>query len=321
MKRSCSHRWKVLCNDKLWFKSDALRVLEDIADIDYQEAKYENLLECIDHYDAYFASAHIKTDAKVLERAKRLRVIATPSTGTDHIDVDFAIEKGIAVLDIAKEYTLLDNFTATAEMTWCLILSLIRRLPWAFEAAKNGFWARQHFAGHQLMGKTLGIMGYGRLGKMMAKIGKGFRMHIIAYDIHHLSDSNVRQVGLDTLLSDSDVLTIHIHLTKETRGLISHEVFYKMKPGIIIINTSRGGIIDEEALLDALKTGQVGGAGLDVINGEWDDNLADHSLIKYAKTHENLIITPHIAGSTVESIVDAREFMAKKLADYLKSLT
>jgi len=115
-------------------------------------------------------------------------------------------------------------------------------------------------------------------------------------------------------------LSVHIHLTKKTNKLLSRSALAKMKQGIIIINTSRGAIIDEAALLDALASGRVAGAGLDVINGEWDENLYEHPLIQYAREHNNLIITPHIGGSTVESIVGAREFMARKLADYLQSL-
>jgi len=313
------NKWKILCNDELRFKPDALKVLHEIADVDYVEPKYDILLDCIEKYDAYFASAHIRADPKVLDRAKRLKVIATPSTGTDHIDVKFAKTKGIEVLDIAKDYDLLDTFSATAEMAFCLLLSLTRRLPWAFEAAKKGYWARQDFSGRQLLGKTLGILGYGRLGKMMADIGKGFKMKILACDIRSFSAPGVKQVDFSTLLSESDILSIHIHLNEANRGLISTETFSMMKQGIIIINTSRGAIINEEAFLDALESGKVSGAGLDVIHGEWESNLSEHPLIKYSQEHDNLIITPHIGGSTVESIVGAREFMAQKLADYIKA--
>ena len=129
---------------------------------------------------------------------------------------------------------------------------------------------------------------------------------------------SVEQVDFDTLLARSDVLSIHIHLTKENQGRISYEAFAKMKQGVVIINTSRGAIIDEEALLKALKSGKIMAAGLDVICGEWDKDLASHSLIQYARNHKNLIITPHIAGATVESIIGARVFMAEKLASYIK---
>lgn len=311
-------RWKILCNVDLKLKQDSLRVLEEIADVDYIESRRDILLERIEHYDVYFASAAVQTDAEVLERASRLKVIATPSTGTDHIDRDIAKQKGIDVLDIAKDYDLLNTFTATAEMAWGLLLACIRKLPWAFEEAKKGNWARQKFTGCQLSGKTLGILGYGRLGRMMAEFGKAFQMKVIACDIRNFEAPGVEQVDFNTLLANSDILSIHIHLTKESRGLISYEAFEKMKHGVVIINTSRGAIIDEKALLEALESGKVMAAGLDLICGEWDKDLASHPLIQYARTHNNLIITPHIAGATVESIIGARVFMAQKLAFYIK---
>ncbi|MFB0564468.1 MAG: NAD(P)-dependent oxidoreductase [Candidatus Aminicenantaceae bacterium] len=311
-------RWKVLCNEDLKLKPDALQVVEVIADVDYIEARRDILLQCIDRYDAYYASAWVKADEEVLKRAHRLKVIATPSTGTDHIDRDYARQKEIDVIDIAEDYDILDTFSATAEMAWCLLLACMRHLPGAFEDAKKGMWSRQKFTGCQLLGKTLGILGYGRLGKMMAEIGKGFRMRVIACDKKKFNSPGLEQVDFDTLLSESDVLTIHIHLTEKNRGILSREAFRNMKQGVVIINTSRGALIDEEALLEALESGKVAAAGLDVIQGEWDHNLVDHPLIKYAREHDNLIITPHIGGATVESIIDARIYVAQKLAYYIK---
>jgi len=308
----------VICNDNLLPKDNMKSIFGDSIKVDFIEPEYDLLYNCIEKYDAYFASASIKTDRKLLEKAKRLKVIATPSTGTDHIDRKFAEEKEISIIDIAKEYDLLDSFSATAEMSWCLLLSLIRNLPSAFDEAKNGHWARQKYSGRQVLGKTIGILGYGRLGKMMAQIALGFRMNVIACDINPIEAPGVKPVDFDTLLRESDIITIHVHLSDETRNMFSDETFSKMKDGAIIINTSRGAIIDEQALLKSLKSGKIGGAGLDVIHGEWDTDLKNHPLIQYANAHTNLIISPHIGGSTTESIEGARIFTAKKLANYLK---
>ena len=128
----------------------------------------------------------------------------------------------------------------------------------------------------------------------------------------------VKQVSLDELLKSSNVISVHIHLTDENRGFISKELFSKMKKGVVLINTSRGAIIDEDAFLENLNSGHIGAAGLDVIDGEWDKNLYDHPLVKYSREHDNLVISPHIAGSTVESIVGARVFITKKLTEYIK---
>ncbi len=255
---------------------------------------------------------------EVLDYAKNLKVIATPGTGTDHIDVKYAMGKNIDVLHIAKETELLNEFTATAEQAWALLLSCIRKLPAAFDCAKNGYWARERFTGTQLYKKTLGIIGLGRLGTMMASFGNGFNMNVIGCDIVEKNIKGVKQVSLEELLKSSDVITVHIHLTDENKRFISSELFHKMKKGVVLINTSRGSIIDEDALLENLQTGHVSAAGLDVIDGEWDNNLYDHPLIKYAREHDNLVISPHIAGATVESILGARIFLAKKLAEYIK---
>jgi D-3-phosphoglycerate dehydrogenase / 2-oxoglutarate reductase len=310
--------WKVFCNDDLSLKKDALKEIESIAEVSYFPAKQDVLVENIQNYDAYYASGHVQATREVLDIAKKLKVIVSPSTGVDHIDVQYAKEKNIDVIHIAKEIDLLNGFTATAEHAWGLLLACIRQLPAAFDCAKNGYWARQRFTGFQLYKKTLGIIGLGRLGTMMASFGNGFNMNVIGCDIKDKNIQGVKQVSLDELLKSSDIITIHIHLTDNNREFISSELFNKMKRGVVLINTSRGAIIDENALLDNLNSGYVSAAGLDVINGEWNKNLYDHPLIKYAREHNNLVISPHIAGATVESIIGARVFIAKKLAEYIK---
>lgn len=314
-------KWKVFCNLNLSLKEDALKNLEEVAIVEQFPAEQEILLNNIENFDAYFASASVQVNEEVLEKAKNLKVIASPGTGTDHIDVVLAEKMGIDVMHIAKELDLLNTFTSTAEMAWTLLLSSIRKLPVAFDCAKNGWWARERFTGFQLYGKTLGILGLGRLGTMVARYGNGFGMKVLGTDIVKKDLPDVEQVELDELLARSDVISIHIHLTPETRSYISYDQFRKMKKGVVIINTSRGAIIDEKALLDNLHSGHVGSAGLDVIFGEWDDNIYDHPLIAYARTHENLVISPHIAGATIESIIGARVFLADKLAEYINNKT
>jgi len=311
-------RWKVFCNVDLSLNKDALKELEKVANVIYFPATQETLLDNIIDFDAYYASAFVEMNKEVLDNAKKLKVIATPGTGTDHIDIVEARKNGIDVLDIAEERELLKGFTATAELAWALLLSCIRKLPAAFDCAKQGYWARERFTGYQLNGKTLGLLGLGRLGTMMAGYGNGFGMKVLGCDLEEKNIAGVEQIALDELLAKSDVTSIHIHLTEENRGFVSNELLKKMKPGVVIINTSRGAIIDEDALIKNLESGYVGAAGLDVIHGEWDKNIYDHPLIKYARTHDNLVITPHIAGATVESIIGARVFLAKKLADYIR---
>ncbi|WP_428938599.1 2-hydroxyacid dehydrogenase [Fontivita pretiosa] len=283
-------------------------------------ADQQVLLERIGEFDAYFASLQVRADAQVLARAPRLRVIATASTGTDHIDLAAARQRNIAVLSLKDDTAFLNQLTATAELAWALLLATVRRLPAAVAAARQGIWGRDRFRGHQLSGKTLGVLGYGRLGRIVAEYGKAFRMRVLACNDTEVSPApGVQMVSFDTLLRESDVLSIHIHLTDRNRKLINRNAIQRMKPGCVLINTSRGGIIDEPALLEALQTGHLAGAGLDVIDGEWEPDLANHPLLRYAREHENLVITPHIGGVTYESQRMAFAHTVEKLRNFLLS--
>ncbi|MEO6907163.1 MAG: NAD(P)-dependent oxidoreductase [Abditibacteriaceae bacterium] len=299
----------------------ALDSLCKVAQVTTLPADQQLFDSVIGDYDGYFASLYVQATQEVLEHAPRLKVIATPSTGLDHVDMKTVTRRGIKVLSLKEETPFLESITSTAEMTWALLLAVVRRLPWSFEAVKNGHWARDEFRGHQLSGKTLGILGYGRLGRMVAEYGKAFGMHVLACD-NILDDGTpeVTRVDFSTLLWESDIVSIHIHLTPENHRLFNQDIFAQMKPGAILLNTSRGAIIDETALCAALESGHLGGAGLDVIDGEWNPDLKNHPLIAYARRHQNLVITPHIGGVTLEAQRDTLEFTARKLADFLSNL-
>ncbi|MEQ8667403.1 MAG: NAD(P)-dependent oxidoreductase [Rhodospirillales bacterium] len=279
-------------------------------------------LAAIGDADAYLASTSIVVDAEFLDHAPKLKVIGSPSTGTDHLDLTEIRRRGITCFDISKEYDLINGFTATSELAFTLLLALNRKLVPAQEQAKRGVWSRETYTGFQLLGKTLGILGLGRLGKISARIGQGFGMNVIAHDIADVSAENVEMVSLKDLLARSDVLTIHIHLRPETDGLIGAAEFARMKSNAILINTSRGRIVDEPALLAAMSEKRIAGAGLDVVDGEWlsEEELFRHPLIAYSRENDNLLIVPHIGGATHESIYGARVFMARKVADHLRTL-
>ena len=312
---------RVLCTVDLSLAPDALAPLEAVADVDHLAIDRKATLERIGDYDAYYGHTNIQVNREFLDRAKRLKVVACPATGTDHIDVDLLKERGIELLTLTREYELLDTFTATAECGWALLLACIRRLPSALDAARQGdWWSNERFVGRQLSDKTLGVVGVGRLGRMTVEYGKAFRMRVLGADPKLFQISGVERVPFDTLIRESDVICLHVHLRPNTRHLLSRDVFGKMKDGVVIVNTSRGGLIDEEALLEGLHSGKVSAAGLDLIDGEWMEDVLKHPLIQYARTHDNLMISPHIGGCTFESTTGARIFMAKKLADYLRSV-
>ena len=299
---------------------ESVEPVAKLAEIDYLPNDRAVLLERIGKCDAYFATVKPRLDREAIDRAVRLKVVATSSTGTDHIDVKALEERGIALLSLKEEYEVLDTFTATAEGAWGLLLVCLRRIPAALAEVRKGHWAQTKYMSWQLSGKTLGVLGVGRLGKMVVEYGKAFRMRVLGCDLKPFDIPGVERVDFDTLLAESDVISLHIHLDDETRGIISRQAFAKMKDGVVIVNTSRGALIDEEAFLEALESGKVYAAGLDVIDGEWMDDITQHPLVRYAQKHDNLVIEPHTASACVESVRGGRDFMGRKLAEFLAAL-
>tara|TARA_E500000178_G_scaffold352047_1_gene414567 strand:- start:10121 stop:11068 length:948 start_codon:yes stop_codon:yes gene_type:complete len=296
-------------------------IFKGISKIKNIKPKRALVLEEIKDADAYLASASIRIDRQFLDNASKLKVIGSPSTGVDHMDLDLIKEKKIKCYDISKEFKLINSFTATSELAFSLILALNRKIIPAIVDSKKGVWSREKFQGFQLHGKTLGIIGLGRLGKISAKIGLGFGMKIIANDIKKINYKNIKMVSLEEIAKKSDIISIHVHLNNLTKNLINQNFFNNMKKTSFVVNTARGKIINERDLLYSLKNKIIAGAGLDVIDGEWlsQKKRSEHKLIKYARNNNNLLITPHVGGSTKESIQNARIFMARKVAKFLSS--
>ena len=252
-----------------------------------------------------------RIDEKVLAGASKLKVIATPSTGSNHIDKDYCDKKGIRVISL-KGSSVIDQVFASSEFSFALLLAVMRKLPYGFNGARGGLWrdAEERFRGVEIIGKTLGLIGYGRIGSNMARYASAMGMKVIAFDPKvKISDGlAVQKSDSQTVLAAADVVAICVHLDDSTRGMVDADWFAAMRDGAYFINTSRGEIIDESALLDALRSGKLTAAGVDVISNEQQSDLRDHPLIKYARTHENLIVTPHIAGLTVESEAKAANY-------------
>lgn len=308
---------RILCMCDLSMAPEAAEVLCAVGQLDCREPNQRVLEDIIDQYDVLWCHTQVQVNQDVLDRAARLRVINTASTGTNHIDVDAAVAKGIRVLSITRDYALLDTFTATAECAWMHMLACHRHLRGAVDHVLQGGWDIGDFIGRQLSGKTLGVLGVGRLGKMTVEYGKAFRMRVLGCDKQPFDIDGVEPVDFDTMLAESDAISIHIHLLSENVHLFNDQAFAKMKDGAVLVNTSRGDIIDEEALLNALETGKLAAFGADVIHNEWRADMNESPLVKYAQMHDNVIITPHLGGGTDKSILDARVFSAKKLAHYL----
>jgi len=259
--------------------------------------------------DVLFAPLGYQFFSELLAKCPRLRAIATNTTGVPHIDVDYANQKGIDVVSLKDEREFLDSITPTAELTIGLMISVIRNMVPAFQSVKSGKWRRWDFGGPAMLSRmSLGIVGLGRLGKMVARYAAAMGMTISYYDpfIAGTSGIEYRRCGsLEELVAECEVISIHIPMNEPNRNLFNHSVFGQFKPGAFLINTARGEVVDSLALVNALETGRLAGAAIDVLNGEFDPGfqgrVTEHPLVQYATNHSNLIITPHIAGSTKDA--------------------
>ncbi|MFZ4696199.1 MAG: NAD(P)-dependent oxidoreductase [Verrucomicrobiia bacterium] len=277
------------------------------------------LLEMIGEVDAYVPTLRIRMDAEVIAAAHKLKLVATATTGTDHLALDLLERRGIPVFSIKQDRELLDNITTTAELAFGLLLTCARHLPECFEASRQGYWGRDKFSGTQLNGKTLGIVGVGRLGTMMSQYGRAFRMRVIGHDPYQPRiPEGVEMVELDRFLGESDFVTLHVHLTEQTRNLLGATQLSRMKRGACLINTSRGGLIDEAALVREMESGRIAAAGLDVIDGEWLEDKYHHPLIAYSRKNRRLYITPHVAGTSPDAIRMTVRFTLQKVRRFFE---
>lgn len=260
-----------------------------------------------------------------LSHMPNLKIIATPTTGLNHVDLDAAKKRGIKIISL-RGASLLPRIPSTAEETIGLILSLMRHIPWAFEDVKKGRWNRDAWRGRQLKGKTLGILGCGRLGSMVARYGRVFGMKLIGYDPYvdaqMMKRRGIAKVSLDALFRESDVVSIHASLDEQTENLIGEKYLRIMKPSSILINTARAEIVKKGALESALEKKWIAGAAIDVLRDEEGTGkyLKKDLLWQYAKIHRNLLIVPHIGGATVEAMQETEIWIAARVAREVKRM-
>lgn len=246
-----------------------------------------------------------KVTSKVIESSRNLKVIGRAGIGVDNIDVKAATEKGIIVMNT------LGAANTTAEHTIALLFAVARRIPEAHISVKSGKWEREKFVGRELLGKTIGIIGLGNIGKRVAEISKAIGMRVIFYD-PYVEDPRFEKVSFDELLERSDIISVHVPLNEKTKGMIGENEIKKMKDGVIIINCARGGVIDEHALAKYIDDGKILGAGVDVFSKE--PITPDNPLLE----KDRVIFTPHLGASTVEGQKNASIEIAHKMIKFLK---
>jgi len=302
---------KILISDKL--ANEGVEILKSVKDFTV-DCKFgitpEELKSVIKDYHALIIRSATKVTADVLESADNLKVIGRAGVGLDNVDLKAATKKGVVAMN-----TPAGNTTSTAEHTMSMILALSRNIPQAYAAMKAGRWDRSKFSGVELHGKTLGIIGFGRIGATVAKFAKAFGMTIVAYDPYLSTEVAAKQgvgmVELESLFKESDYITIHIPKSAETKNLISEKEFGLMKKTVRLINCARGGIINEQDLAKALEDGMIAGCALDVY--EQEPLSPDSPLLKY----DNCITTPHLGASTSEAQINVAIEIAETVRDAL----
>lgn len=290
---------------------DLLRAESGLAVDERPALSPAELADAISDCEALVVRSKTRVTGDLLDRASRLRVVARAGTGVDNIDVAAATRRGVVVMNAAA-----GNTVTTAEHTLAMLLALARQIPQADSCLKSGRWEKNRFVGVELMGKTLGVIGVGRIGLAVAERARAFGMEVIGYDPYFTSEAagelTVEMTSLDDLLSRSDFITLHTPLTEETRGVLGRAAFEKMKPGARVVNCARGGLVDEAALVEAIREGRVAGAALDVFEHE---PLPPDSPILGV---DRIIVTPHLGASTHEAQLNVATMIARQVIDFLK---
>lgn len=279
---------------------------------DKPEITRAETLDVVKHYDGIAVRTKFRIDEELLAVAAKLKFVARAGAGLDNIDIDIAKERGIALL-AANE----GNMDAVGEHAVGLLLSLMNNFRKADIEIRKGIWDREGNRGYELRGKTVGIIGYGFMGQSFARKLSGFGVNVIAYDKYKtgFSDEFAKEVSMEEIVKHSDVLSLHIPLTKETRQMVNEEYFFHFKKPIFLLNTARGEIVNTQSVLNSIAKGKILGAGLDVLETEKFPSLAEQQWYEALKNNEKVILTPHVAGWTFDSYRKISEVLAQKLSE------
>ncbi len=308
---------KILVLEPNYYSKEALEIYSGLGETKWESGAPRPITDFAGDTEIIVLRLAYRLTAADLEKFPNLKVIGTSTTGLDHLAVEAATERGIKIVSLKGETSFLRDIHATSEHTFTILLGLLRRMREAMNTVEALDWRQDPLMGRELHGRTIGLIGFGRIGVHMAAIAKGFGMRVLATDPNVSAETmraaGVEPVSMDELLAQSDIVSLHASLSPENVGLVSADSFSKMKQGVIFVNTARGQMVDEKALLNALESGMVAGAALDVLDGEERINQGS-AMIEYVKTHPNVVITPHIAGTTRESLDKTQVFIAQKIA-------
>jgi D-3-phosphoglycerate dehydrogenase len=307
---------KILCITPIKHLEGAYEHLETFGQVDYKpEIKKEEMIETnLDEYDIIFCNPNKQPFVLNKETLGRFEgKIITASTGLNHIDIVYCQKEGIEILSQKEDYGLINYLPSTSELAFGLMLSLLRKIPQGQKHTSEYNWDYTSFIGRQVKDLNIGIVGYGRLGKMMYKFCKAFEANVFVCDPYI---SNVDTISLEEMISKCDVVSLHVHVTDETKKIINMHSLRNIKKPLYMINTSRGEVVDENDIVLAIKSGLVAGYGTDVIVDEFND-VGESPIIKAMNEGYNIIVTPHIGGMTWEGQKRAYMWSINKLKGLL----
>lgn len=294
---------------------EATAIVQEIAEV---HTRAENFCK----YDGVITN--LQTKDLLYHELGSIKFVASCTTGLDHLPLNYIKERGFKVISLQGETDFLQDVWATAEHTWALIMSLVRKVPWAFNDVKQGNWNREAWQGTELRGKTLGIVGgLGRVGKQVCNFALNFGMKTLWIDKETYSQGIGNEIGnksseeaFEYLLRNSDIVTVHVPLNEQTEGMFSFRQFHQMKPTAYFINTSRGAIVNDTALEHALIHKGIAGAAVDVRS--YEDKPIYDVWLSHINKYDNFIVTPHIAGNTAESRKTTQLFIAEKIKQFVE---
>lgn len=304
---------RILCITPVKHLNGVFEMLEDCCEVIYEPSISKDDLRQLlgdSTIDKIFTNPNKQgfiLDESVLSGSS-IKVINTCSTGTNHIDMQYCLNNNIAVWTLTKDMELINQLPSTSELAFTLMGSMFRKVDAGFKDVKDGNWNYEPFMGKQIKDSSIGIIGFGRLGKIMKKFCDAFGMKVYIYDPYEGYN------GLDDLLQNSEVISLHIHVTDETRDMIGSKFLSKMKKGSYIINTSRGELVDESAIIRSIQTGHLSGYATDVIRDEFGDQQSSQ-LVEYSKENSNVLITPHVGGMTWEGQTKAYKWAVNKFKE------
>ena len=300
-------------------------ILESAGEVTYLDNPTpEEVRQRIGHFEALYTNpnmSNVYISKDLIDAGEGLKIICTASTGTNHIDVDYAAQRDVTVLSLKEERQVINRISSTAEHAFALMMASLRHIVPAWESVKRGEWEYLPYIGRQLDHLTIGIVGYGRLGRLFAGYCKAFNSRVLVHDPYAVvEDTQLQQVGLTELFKESDAVSLHVHVTLETTGMVNKKLLTHAKSDLVLINTSRGEICDEDALIGFLKSHPSATYATDVLSAETLSKDAN-KMRAWALNTRQVLITPHIGGMTVEGQRIAYVRAAERLSQHLASLT